>query len=208
VLILQQGDAARQWRPNEIYLLQAIADQAMIAVNHTRLRTLMKTMGVADESTGLLSRGNYLDCLLSEATRAKSQGTALTVTLLEIDKGGQLLRELGEAAIQEFMQKAGECVVSNLRQSDLAVKYTATALALVLPDTTAEKAKGVAEKVRKLLATLKLPDRKTSITFSGGISEAKVRPDFDVVDTVTDVINRAEFSLEEARKRGNAVAVA
>jgi len=208
LLILQQAEAARQWKPNEIYLLQAIADQAMIAVNHTRLRTLMKTMGVADESTGLLSRGNYLDCLLSEVTRAKSQGTALTVTLLEIDKGGQLLRELGEATIQEFMQKAGECVVSNLRQSDLAVKYTATALALVLPDTTAEKAKGVAEKVRKLLATLKPPASKISITFSGGISEAKVRPDFDVVDTVTDVINRAEFSLEEARKRGNALAVA
>lgn len=207
VLVLQQADAPRQWKPNEIYLLQAIADQAMIAVNHTRLRTLMKTMGVADESTGLLSRSNYLDCLLSEATRAKSQGTALAVTLLEIDKGRQLLRQWGEAAIQEFMQKVGECVVSNLRQSDLAVKYTATALALVLPDTTADKAKEVAEKIRKRLATLKSPDGKTSITFSVGISEAKVRPDFDVVDTVTDVINRAEFSLEQARKQGNAVAV-
>jgi len=207
VLVLQQAEAARQWKPNEICLLQAIADQAMIAVNHTRLRTLMKTMGVADEKTGLVSRSNYLDCLLSEATRAKSQGATLTVTLLEIDKGGQLLRQLGEAAIEDFMQKVGECVLSNLRQSDLAVKYTTISLALVLSDTTADKAKEVAEKIRKLLATLKPPDGKTSITFSVGVSEAKVRPDFDVVDTVTDVINRAEFSLEQARKQGNAIAI-
>ncbi|MFQ5927070.1 MAG: diguanylate cyclase domain-containing protein [Terriglobia bacterium] len=207
VLVVQQGDLVRKWKPNEIYLLQAVADQAIIAVNHTRLRTLMKTMGVADETTGLLSRGNYLDCLVSEATRAKSQGTPLAVALLEIDKGGQLMRQHGEAAVQNFLQQAGEAVLSNLRQSDIAVKYTAIALALVLPDTTVEKAKGVVEKMRKVLGSVKLPDRKHTATFSFGLSEAKVRPDFDVYDTVTDVINRAEFSLEAARKKGNTVAV-
>lgn len=206
VIVAQQADSPRKWKPNEIYCLQAVADQVIIAVNHTRLRTLVKTMGVADETTGLVSRGNYLDCLTNEATRAKSQGTPLVVALLEIDKGGPLMRQLGEPTVQSFMQKAGETVLSNLRQSDIAVKYAATALALVLPDTTAEKAKGVVEKIRKMLGGLK-PDPKTSVTFSGGISEAKVRPDFDVLDTVTDVINRAEFSLEEARKQGNAVAV-
>lgn len=167
----------------------------------------MKTMGVSEEAPGLLTRGNYLDCLINEATRAKSQGTPLVVTLLEIDKGGLLIRQLGEALVQNFVQKAGETLLSNLRQNDLAVKYSSTALALVLPDTTAEKAKAVVEKMRRVLSGLKLPDAKTSVTFSAGISQAKVRPDFDVLDTVTDVINRVEFSLEGARKQGNAVAV-
>lgn len=207
VLVVQQADSPRRWKPNEIYFLQALADQVAIAVNHTRLRTLMKTMGVSDETTGLLSRTNYLDALTSEATRAKSQGTPLVVALFEIDKGGQWLRQIGEATLQSFMQQVGEAVLSNIRQSDIAVKYTATAVAIVLPDTTVEKAKGVVEKMRKVLASLKPPDGKTSITFNVGLSEAKVRRDFEVVDTVTDVINRAEFSLDEARKKGNAVAV-
>ncbi|MBI4461908.1 MAG: diguanylate cyclase [Acidobacteria bacterium] len=203
VLVVEQADSVRKWKPNEVYLLQAVADQVIIAVNHTRLRTLMKTMGVADETTGLVSRSNYIDCLVSEATRAKSQGTSLALTLIELDKGGQLIRQLGEPTVQRFMQQAGETVVSNLRQSDIAVKYTATSLAIVLPDTTVEKARTVVEKMRKLLVGLKLADGKSSVTFSVGISEAKVRPDFDVLDTVTDVINRAEFSLEAARKEGD-----
>lgn len=207
VLVVEQAEMARKWKPNEIYLLQAVADQVVNAVNHTRLRTLMKTMGVAEETTGLVSRGNYLDCVINEATRAKSQGTPLCILLLEIDKGGQLMRQLGEATIQNFMQQAGEAVLTNLRQSDVGVKYSATGLALVLPDTTADKAKAVVDKVRKVLAGVKLPDGKSGVTFSAGISEAKVRPDFDPLDTVTDVINRAEFSLEAARKKGNAIAV-
>jgi len=207
VLVVEQADVARKWKPNEIYLLQAVAGQVVIALNHTRLRTLMKTIGVADETTGLVSRSNYIDCVVNEATRAKSQGTPLSVSLLEIDKGGQLIRQLGEPTIQNFMQQAGEAIVSNLRQSDIAVKYSLIALALVLPDTTAEKAKGVVEKVRKVLSSVKLPDGKTAVTFSAGISEATVRPDYDPLDTVTDLINRAEFSLEAARKKGNATAV-
>ncbi|MFQ5817466.1 MAG: tetratricopeptide repeat protein [Terriglobia bacterium] len=207
VLVVQQSDRVRQWKPNEIYVLQAVADQVAIAVDHTRLRTLMKTMGVADEITGLLSRSNYLDCVVGEATRAKQQGAPLALVLLELDKDSQLLRQFGEAPMQNFLQQAGEAIFSNLRQSDIAVKYTATAIALVLPDTAGKKAQGVIEKMRKVLSGLKLPDKKTTATFSFGLSEAKVRPDFDVLDTVTDVINRAEFSLEEARKKGDSVAV-
>ena len=32
--------------------------------------------------------------------------------------------------------------------------------------------------------------------------EAVAKPDFDSEDIVTDLMNRAEFSVEEARKRG------
>jgi len=41
------------------------------------------------------------------------------------------------------------------------------------------------------------------VTLSAGIVEAVARADFDSEDIVTDLINRAEFSLEEARKKGD-----
>ncbi len=63
------------------------------------------------------------------------------------------------------------------------------------------------EKLRQALLDVKLPGVKDSPSFSAAISEASIRPDYDEPDIVTDVINRAEFTLEEARKKGNAVAV-
>ena len=100
-----------------------------------------------------------------------------------------------------------ETVLAAVRQNDLAIRYSATSLAVVLGDTTAQKVQPVVEKLRKQLAALKLPDGKDSLTFSAGVSEAAVRPDYDPLDIVTDVINRAELSLEDARKKGNAVVI-
>jgi hypothetical protein len=43
---------------------------------------------------------------------------------------------------------------------------------------------------------------------SAGIVEAVPKHEFDSEDIVTDLINRAEFSIEEARKRGGDTVVA
>ena len=47
-----------KWKPNEAYFLQAIGDQMLMSVSHTRLRSLVRRMGVSDERTGLLSRSS------------------------------------------------------------------------------------------------------------------------------------------------------
>jgi hypothetical protein len=43
---------------------------------------------------------------------------------------------------------------------------------------------------------------------SAGIVEAVAKSDFENEDIVTDLINRAETSVEEARKRGGDIVVA
>src|SRR5881409_2919343 len=62
-----------KWKPNEAYFLQAIGDQMLMSVSHTRLRSLVRRMGVSDERSGLLSRSSYQSCLLTEADRARTQ---------------------------------------------------------------------------------------------------------------------------------------
>ena len=59
--------AAHAWRPHEKYFLQAVGDQMLLGVSHTRLRTMVRTLGAADEKTGLLTRSSYLDCLVQES---------------------------------------------------------------------------------------------------------------------------------------------
>ncbi|MGH9863266.1 MAG: diguanylate cyclase domain-containing protein, partial [Candidatus Acidiferrales bacterium] len=207
LIALSQSDRPRQWKPNEVYLLKAVADQVVTAISNIKLRTLMKRLSVSDDASGLLPRSSYLDVLVNEAKRAKSQGTPLVVALLELDKGTHLVRQLGDASFSTFMQQVGEAVLANVRQTDITVRYTSTSVAVVLGDTTIDKARPVVDKLRAKLGALTLPGGKVSVSFSAGLSEAAVRPDYDPADIVTDVINRAEFSLEEARLKGNTVAV-
>jgi len=207
LIVLSQADRVRQWQPNEVYMLKAVADQVATAISHAKLRTLMKRLSVPEDASGLLARSSYLDCLVNEANRSKTQGAPLVVALLELDKGAQWLRQLGDAALRKFMQQAGETVLASVRQTDLAFRYTATSIAVVLGDTTTDKIQPMVEKLRSRLNSLSPPGGKDSISFSAGVSEAAIRPDYDPVDIATDVVNRAEFSLEEARQKGNAVVV-
>ena len=191
-----------KWKPNEVYFLQAIGDQMLMSVSHTRLRSLVRRMGVSDERSGLLSRSSYVSCLLTEADRAKTQGTPLALAVLQIDRGGEILRQQGEPPLERFLEQLARSLQPIVRQNDVAVKYTAWSLAFILPDTTLAGAQNLADKLRRAAAGLRPPWDSTQITLSAGIVEAVPKQDYDSEDIVTDLINRAEFSIEEARKRG------
>jgi diguanylate cyclase (GGDEF)-like protein len=201
MLIVGQAEP-RKWKSNETYFLQAIGDQMLMSVSHTRLRSLVRRMGVSDERSGLLSRSSYQNCLLTEADRARTQGTPLALTILQIDRGGELLRQQGESPMERFLEQLARSLQPMVRQNDVAVKYTAWSLAFILPDTTLEGAQNLADKLRRAASGIRPPWDSTAITLSAGIVEAMAKPDYDSEDIVTDLMNRAEFSVEEARKRG------
>src|SRR5882762_7357417 len=197
-----------KWRPNEAYFLQAIGDQMLMSVSHTRLRSLVRRMGVSDERSGLLSRSSYQSCLLTEADRARTQGTPLALTILQIDHGAEILRQQGESPLERFLEQLARSLQPIVRQNDVAVKYTAWSLAFILPDTTLAGAQNLADKLRRAASGLRPPWDSTQITLSAGIVEAVPKHEYDSEDIVTDLINRAEFSIEEARKRGGDTVVA
>jgi diguanylate cyclase (GGDEF)-like protein len=191
-----------KWKANETYFLQAIGDQMLMSVSHTRLRSLVRRMGVSDDRTGLLSRSSYVGCLLNEADRARTQGTALSLAILQIDRGTEMLRQQGEGPLEKFLEQLARSLQPMVRQNDMAVKYTSWALAFILPDTTLTGAQNLVEKLRRAAAGVRPPWDSTQITLSAGIVEAVARQEYESEDIVTDLINRAEFSIEEARKQG------
>ncbi len=58
------------------------------------------------------------------------------------------------------------------------------------------------EKLRRLLTQIHFPGKEEPVNFYAGLAESVMRPGFDAVDIVTEVINRAEAALESARMQG------
>ena len=196
------------WKPNEAYFLQAVGDQMLMSVSHTKLRSLVRRMGVSDERTGLLSRSSYQSCLLTEADRSRTQGTPLSLAILQIDRGPEILRQQGESPIEGFLEQLARSLQPIVRQNDVAVKYTSWSLAFILPDTSLAGAQNLADKLRRAASSVRAPWDSGKVTLSAGIVEAVAKSDYDSEDIVTDLINRAEVSVEEARKRGGDMVVA
>jgi diguanylate cyclase (GGDEF)-like protein len=201
ILILEQT-SPRQWQQTDVVVLKTIAEQMVLAVSNVRLRTLMKTLAVTDEKSGLLKRPSYLDVLLSEVRRSLQQKTPLTLMLLHFGKASAMVKEIGEASVESVMQQIGQTLASHIRQNDVAIRYDLTTIALVLSDTAEKNAFLVVDKMRKVLAPIKIPDTERTPAISAGIAEAVLQERFDAVDMVTEVINRVESALEIARAEG------
>jgi diguanylate cyclase (GGDEF)-like protein len=206
--VLLVGDtAARKWKPNESFFLQAVGDQLVLSVNHTRLRSLVRSLAVGDEKTGLLNRGAYIDCLLVESNRARTQNTPLSLVIVQLDHGGELLRQHGDAAVERHVEQLARALSSAIRQTDIAVKYTAWSLVFILPGTPLEDARALAEKLRQLAIDVQPPWGAQDLAVSAIAAQASSRPGDETEDRVTEWINRAEAGLDEARQHGGNVLV-
>jgi diguanylate cyclase (GGDEF)-like protein len=202
ILLLEQCDQTREYRQSDVVVLKTIADQTQQAVQNAKLRSLMKTLAVTDEKSGLLKRTSYLDVLLSETRRAMGQQSTCTVMLLHFGKPTALVKEIGEAAVENLMQSIGQVICSHVRQNDVAVHYELTTIAVILADTNEKNAFFVVDKLRKVLNGTKLTGTNREVVMSVGIAEAVVQQKYDPIDIVTEVINRAEAALEVAKGEG------
>ena len=200
--LLIGSERQRAWRPNESFFLQAVGDQLLISVNHTRTQAVVRSLAFADEKTGLVSRGAYLDCLLAESTRARAQGCPLSLVILQIDRGKDLLGQHGDAELEKYIEQLARSLRGAVRQTDLAVKYTAWSLAFILPDTGLGAAKVLAEKLCQVAATVPAPWNGEGLGVSAIVAEATARQSDDNEDRVTEWINRAEVGLDDVRQQG------
>jgi diguanylate cyclase (GGDEF)-like protein len=207
VLILM-NQTPRGWHSSDIVVLKTISEQIVIALNNAGLRRLVKNLSVTDEKSGLLKRASYVDLLLAETRRAVQQATPLTVLLMQFGKHAALAKEFGEPAVEAAMQRAGQLIAANIRQNDLAFRYGTTTVAVILGETAEAEALLAVEKLRKLLTEVHMPDKQEPVSFSAGLAEAVVRPQYDAADMVTELINRAEQALDAALTQGAGKVVA
>ncbi|GAC1432834.1 MAG: hypothetical protein NVS1B11_32820 [Terriglobales bacterium] len=206
VLILTYS-MPRVWSSSDVLVLRTISEQIVIALNNAGLRRLVKSLSVTDEHSGLLKRASYIDLLMAETRRAEQQKTAVTVLLAKMGEPAAMVKEFGEAAVEGAMQQIGKLLAANMRQNDLAFRYEKTTVAVVLGETAEKEALLAAQKLSGLAGTIRLGEKQAPPPFVAGLAEAMIRSDFDPVDVVTEVINRAEQALEAAvlGKSGNIV---
>jgi diguanylate cyclase (GGDEF)-like protein len=201
VLVLTQN-ARRAWQPAEVLVIRTLSDQVLIALNNAGLRRLVKNLSVTDEKSGLLKRASYLDLLQAETRRGLQQGTAVTVLLMQFGRRNALIKEYGEQAVTAVMEQIGQLFSANIRTNDLAFRYEATTVALVLGDTGEKEALLAVEKLRRLLDGVRFPGKDKGVEFSAGLAQAVMRPHFDPADIVTEVANRADSAMEQALAQG------
>jgi diguanylate cyclase (GGDEF)-like protein len=201
ILLLTQSEPFA-WSSNDVVVVKTICDQIVIALNNAGLRRLVKNLSVTDERSGLMKRASYFDLLMAETRRNLQQATKLSVLLVQLGDKTAMLKEFGEPAVETMMQEIGRLFSANIRQNDLAFRYEVTTIAIVLGETSEKEGLMAAEKLQKLSAQVHLPEKPEPLPFAAGLAESVMLAEYDPVDIITEVANRAEQALHAAIAHG------
>ena len=152
-----------------------------------------------DSLTGMLNRGSFLTEFERELSRVRRGAKALSLAMFDLDHFKQLNDTHGHPAGDEVLRAVAASMRSSLRQQDTLGRYGGEEFALVMPDSDAEAAMRVAERIRAAVQTrgVQWQHRRLSITISGGIASYAVHG-----ESGEKLIAAADAALYEAKRSG------
>lgn len=159
-------------------------------------------LSATDDLTGLYTRHHFDANAKLEFERANRHGRPLALLLIEIDDVDGAGERMGALTSNYLLSEVGALLRTLLRINDIGSRYTPSTLAVLLPETNAQQAALVCEKLRKLVAEREfLPQRTDStllITISQGIA---VAPSADI-SAPNEFLRAGERALGSAQAAG------
>ncbi|MGZ4291273.1 MAG: GGDEF domain-containing protein [Gaiellaceae bacterium] len=175
-----------------------IATQAEIALENAHLHRLVQQQALTDDLTSLPNRRRFMTEFRREAQRADRAGTPLSVIVLDIDDFKRINDTWGHETGDLVLRGLSEALAEATRSVDLAARLGGEEFAVLLPNTDAVGAHGVAERIQRDLATMAVTagGSVVRVTASFGISS------FPDLASLPDLLNDADRCLYEAKRAG------
>lgn len=149
-----------------------------------------------DGVTGLYTHRYFQEKLSEEVERARRYKAPCSLIFLDIDDFKKFNDSYGHAEGDRVLKTVSTIVQSSIRQLDVACRYGGEELVVILPQTTLENAKVVAEKIR---ATVEANASSHRLTVSVGISCFPVEPAKPEKQLMIEV---ADSYMYQAKKSG------
>lgn len=217
LLITEQGDEQMIIRALDLgvndYIVRPLDPNELVARTLTQVRrkrlndqlrnSVKQTveLAVTDGLTGLHNR-RYLDNHLRTLfARAMARGRPLTLCITDIDRFKQVNDVHGHDAGDEVLKEFAGRIRGTVRGADLACRYGGEEFVVVMPDTSAEVATVVAERLRGMIEArpfqLRSGEKPLMLTASMGI--ATMGPG---IVTPEQLLKQADRALYEAKNSG------
>jgi diguanylate cyclase (GGDEF)-like protein len=169
LLVVRSDDPARLWAENELLLLHTVADQLAVAVKQAHLFAQMQEQALTDGLTGCYNRRSFEMQLERDLQLAIRMCQPLSLIMLDLDN----FKDINDRAGHEAGDLALRMLVDNLRGElravDTFARFGGDEFAIILPQANPDGAMVVAERLRKRMEKIHVPDFG-SVTASFGIA--------------------------------------
>jgi diguanylate cyclase (GGDEF)-like protein len=132
--------------------LRVFANQATTALDTAAQYEEMQFLAEHDPLTRLYNRRAFTDRLALETSRAARYGHPLSLVLCDLNGFKALNDTHGHAAGDAALEQIGGVLASGLRRADAAYRIGGDEFALLLPETSADHASAVVERISEAMS--------------------------------------------------------
>ncbi len=164
-----------------------------------RMMEKLQTLAITDGLTGLFNSRHFYTQLELEVDRASRYQHPLSMLLIDIDHFKDFNDSYGHLEGDKVLARFSLVLKSCLRTNDAAYRYGGEEFTVILPETGAEEARTVAQRIRAALeAEVFSPDpgRTVSKTISTGVTQ------YQPNEEMTAFINRADAAMYLSKQNG------
>ncbi len=160
----------------------------------------LEERAIRDSLTGLYNHNHLLELLAREVSMGKRYNTSLSAFLLDLDFFKDVNDTCGHPFGDFVLQEFSDRVKGNLRQSDIFGRYGGEEFMVILPNTDAEQAEVVAEKIRKSVASTPFSNKRYEryVTVSIGVYSGFGE---DIVNAIV-LVDSVDNALYQAKGEG------
>jgi diguanylate cyclase (GGDEF)-like protein len=182
----------KEFTDEDVEMLQAVADQAAVAINKAQLWD----MAVTDSLTGLYVRRYFMVKLQEELHRAERYNNILSIVMADLDRFKNINDTYGHDAGDRVLKAIGKFLQQNIRDVDVIARYGGEEFVLMIPEAANDAAHSLSERLRKNLSEMKIEDFPP-ITISLGIATYP----YDGADP-EELIKKADAAMYAAKRAG------
>jgi diguanylate cyclase (GGDEF)-like protein/PAS domain S-box-containing protein len=169
-------------------VMELVAAEAAVAIERAALLDRLGRMARTDDLTGLPNRRAWDSEISREIARARRQGSAVTVAMVDLDHFKTYNDANGHLAGDRLLKEAAGSWRSVLRETDLIARYGGEEFAIALPGCGEEEAQRLIERLRAVT-----PGDESC---SAGIAS------WDGSEHAEQLLGRADRALYEAKQAG------
>jgi diguanylate cyclase (GGDEF)-like protein len=183
-------------------LRQSNETNKKLAEELRRANQQLRTLVFRDPLTGLYNHRFFYNMINKEVKRSERYGEVFSLIILDVDNFKAINDTHGHIVGDMALKGASQAILGIIRDSDTAARYAGDEFAILLPNTGANDARGLAERLKKAIEdfTLKTEDRDIKFTVSVGVGSH--RPGKDKIRGAAQIIDSVDRALYESKRAG------
>jgi diguanylate cyclase (GGDEF)-like protein len=170
--IAVEGDQESQITSVERDLLLLLSSVASVGLESVRQLEEVTARAATDELTGLPNRRMFDERLKQHLAECDRFDQVLSLILCDVDHFKRVNDQHGHRAGDLVLAAIARALAHGIRNIDICARYGGEELAVLLPQTPIERARDVAERLRRTVEALRVPIEggTISVTASFGVA--------------------------------------